>query len=200
MPSGALSISMPPAVGSGQTGHVDVQHGLPSNSLLQGLGAVRREAVGVEALQVREAPRLLGRVRERQRSVALEKLGAAQRRVPPVEDQRVAVGVCEERHVADTGVAVADELHALLLELGARGRDIGDSQRDPVRRALRKIDPLVLRFPDRERHVSGLELGRLPGILGQPEHVAVERDRALDVPRRDVDEIDTLDLHHPAGA
>src|SRR5205823_9353544 len=46
-------------------------------------------------------------------------------RVPPVQHQRVAVGVVEERHVADAGVQdLAPELDALGLELPSRLRDV----------------------------------------------------------------------------
>ena len=47
-----------------------------------------------------------------------------------------------------------------------------------------------------ERNVARLELRRLARVLRQPEHVPVERDRPFHVTRRDVDEIDALDLHH----
>jgi len=53
--------------------------------------------------------------------------------------------------------------------------------------------PWSLRLPERERHVPGLELGRLLRVLRELEHVAVERDRPVDVPRRDVHEINSFD-------
>jgi hypothetical protein len=110
-----------------------------------------------------------------------------------VQDQRVAVRVVEERHVADARVALADELDALRFELGARGGDVLDPERDPVRRARRELDALVLRLPQRERDVPSLELSGLARVLRQLEHVAVERDRPFDVPRRDVHEINSFD-------
>ena len=95
--------------------------------------------------------------------------------------------------------AFADELDALRLELGTSRRDVGDTERDSVAGAARELDALVLGPPDRQRDVAGLELGRLPRILRQLEHVTVEGDRPLQVARRDVDEIDTLDLHQSRG-
>ena len=62
-------------------------------------------------------------------------------------------------------------------------------------RAAREFDALVLGLPDGERHVARLELGRLSRVLRQLEHVSVELDGPLEVPRRNVDEIDLLDLH-----
>ena len=48
-----------------------------------------------------------------------------------MEDDLVAVRVGEERHLADAGVECrAVERDALLLELGARGVDVGDAQRE----------------------------------------------------------------------
>jgi hypothetical protein len=119
-----------------------------------------------------------------------------------VQDQGVAIGILEESHVADARIPFADEFDALRLELRPRGRHVGDSQRDTVRAALRELDPLVLGLPDCERDVACLELRRLARVLRQPEHVAIERDRPLDVTRRDVDEIDAFDLHQgsePSG-
>src|SRR4051794_2035512 len=55
----------------------------------------------------------------------------ATRRVPPVEHQRVAVGIVEEGHVADARVEnVAGELDAPLLELAPRLPDIRHAQCD----------------------------------------------------------------------
>src|SRR4051812_14702632 len=55
------------------------------------------------------------------------------RRIPAVEHQRVAVGVGEERHVADARVErLAHELHAAGGELLACDRDVVDVQRDGV--------------------------------------------------------------------
>src|SRR5215216_6146479 len=116
-------------------------------------------------------------------------------RVSPVEDQRVAVRIGEEGHVADTRVTLADELDALRLQLGARSGDVGDAERDPMAGPTRELDALVLRLPDRECHVSRLELRGLARVLRKTEHVAVERDRTLDVSGWNVDEVDALDLH-----
>ena len=57
------------------------------------------------------------------------------RRVAVVEHQRVAVGVAEERHVADARVEhLAVEAHAARFERRARRRDVVDVQRDRVAR------------------------------------------------------------------
>ena len=67
------------------------------------------------------------------------------RRVVAVQDHLVAVGIGEERHVADAGVEhLAVELHALGLELLARLVHVGDAQREPgvVRRAELRADRL----------------------------------------------------------
>ena len=48
-----------------------------------------------------------------------------------MQHERVPLGVLEERHVADTGVAdLAEELDAGLLELRALRRDVGNTKRD----------------------------------------------------------------------
>ena len=59
----------------------------------------------------------------------------------------------------------------------------------------RELNALVLGFPDGERQVPRLELLRLPRVLRQLEHVAIERYGPLHIARRDVDEINPLDLH-----
>jgi hypothetical protein len=59
---------------SGQSGHVQVEHGAGDRNSRMAVRA-RREGVGVEAAQVGEAPRLVGGRGHRQRAVALEELG-----------------------------------------------------------------------------------------------------------------------------
>src|SRR3954466_11153978 len=55
------------------------------------------------------------------------------RLVAVVQQQRVAVGIAEERHVADAGVEdVAGEGDAALLERGARRGHVAHLQRDVV--------------------------------------------------------------------
>src|SRR3954468_9118691 len=57
--------------------------------------------------------------------------------VTVVKHQNVAVGVREGHHVADAGVhGVAQEAHALRLELLARGMNVPDVERDRVRARL----------------------------------------------------------------
>ena len=113
-----------------------------------------------------------------------------------MQDERVPVRVDEEGHVADARVVLPDELDALRLELGSRGGDVRDAQRDPMAGTALELHALILRLPDGQRDVARLELRGLARVLRQPQHVAVERDGALDVPRRDVHEVDALDLHH----
>jgi hypothetical protein len=112
-----------------------------------------------------------------------------------VQDERVAVGVLEEGHVANARISLADELDALFLELGTCGSDVVDAKRDAMARPALELDALVLRSPNRQRHVASLEFRGLTRVLGQLEDVSVEGDRALDVTRRDVDEIDSFDPH-----
>ena len=58
-----------------------------------------------------------------------------------MQDQRVAVGIGEERHVADAGVALADELDALRLELGARGGHVATRSAIPWLAPLENSTP-----------------------------------------------------------
>src|SRR2546421_13018301 len=85
--------------------------------------------------------------------------------------------------------------YTTLFRSGACARDVRDAKSDPVARAGHEFDVLVLGFPECEGHVPRFELGRLTRVLREPEHVTGEGHRPLDVPRRDVDEIDPLDLH-----
>ena len=162
--------------------------------------AVFGEGVRVEAAQIGEPPRLHGRVRQGQRAVELERVGAIHdvpRRVSAVQQQRVPVRVLEERHVADAGVDdLAVELDALGLELGARGRDVGDAQRQAggARRErladARRIEDVERDLAARELHVAlalGLDL--------EAERLRVEALRARNVLRQERHEIDLLDLH-----
>src|SRR5919198_6452698 len=115
--------------------------------------------------------------------------------IPLVENDDIAVGVLEEAHVADAGVErVAEELDAFRLEFSPRLGDVGDADSEAGLVRL-ELDPLLLGIPERERHVRGLDLGALVLALRDPEHVAVERDRALDVARGNRDEVDLLDVH-----
>ena len=61
-----------------------------------------------------------------------------------MEDDPVAVGILEERHVADAAVPRPLEDDALRLELKSRGRDVRNPQRDSAliraeRQALEKL-------------------------------------------------------------
>ena len=66
-------------------------------------------------------------------------------RVAVVEHEGVAVGIGEERHVADAGIEdVAGERDAALLELGARCRHVLDVERKMIARWARN-DPIPMR-------------------------------------------------------
>ena len=186
----------PGRVHDGEPGHVDVQH-RPfrlRNSLLQGDGgAVDGERVRVEAAQVGEPPRLVGRRRERQRLVALEQVGphGAYLRcriseLPSGSVKKAMLQTPESRSPTNSTPHPPARR--------AR-RHVGDAERDAVCGAARKLDAHLLRLPERERDVAGLELGGLARILRQLEHVAVERGRPLHVASRHVHEVHALDLH-----
>src|SRR3954469_4049995 len=84
-------------------------------------------------------------------------------RVAVVEDQRVAVGVGEDRLVADAAVdRVAAELDALLLQGRAARLDVGDLQRDPCVARL-VLDAERVGLDERDREVVGLELAGREG-------------------------------------
>lgn len=50
--------------------------------------------------------------------------------VSAVEHEGVALGVAEERHLADSGVMFAGELDAASLEVSLGGGDVGHAQRE----------------------------------------------------------------------
>src|SRR2546423_3006606 len=120
-------------------------------------------------------------------------------RVPPVQHQRVPVGVVEEGHVADARVEdVAREPHALRLELGACRRDIAHAERDVVR-IRGEGQPDLGRIPHAQRHLTG-------GALEPDARLVLEREfQSLEVetPRPGQilgavgEEVDLLDLHYP---
>ena len=127
---GARSISSPPSDTRTTPGRLELEQPRRGRDAA---GAVRRERLGIEPLQVGEAPRLVRRRRQRQRPVALEqRLVLVTGCVPPVEHERVPVGIGEPGLLADAGDdRLALELDALRLELGARGR----RRREPAARA-----------------------------------------------------------------
>ena len=62
--------------------------------------------------------------------------------------------------------------------------------------------PFLLGLPEREGHLTGRQLARVVRVRRQAEDVVIQRLRALRVPGRDVDEVDSLDLRHgvlPSG-
>src|SRR2546429_210485 len=77
--------------------------------------------------------------------------------VPPVEDHRVLVGIEEDSHLADPGVAEAGALQALRLELGLCGVHVRHPQREAAD-VRREVDVLLLRLPEGERDLAGRQL------------------------------------------
>src|SRR5947207_609906 len=111
-----------------------------------------------------------------------------------MQDDCVLVRVDADDHVADTGVPLAHDCNALLLELGLGRLDVVHAQRE-TRDVRLELDALLLRLPERQRHLACRQLVRVVRVLGEPEEVAVPRAGALGVTRRDVEEVDPLDLH-----
>src|SRR5205823_1654255 len=116
------------------------------------------------------------------------------RRISPMEDDRVAVGIGAEGHVADPAVLGARELDAFRLELGACSGDVRDAQRDSAD-VRRELDPVALGLPERERDLAGGHLALVIRIERQLEGLVIEGARPLRVAGRDRDEVDLLDLH-----
>src|SRR5207247_7636981 len=114
--------------------------------------------------------------------------------------------VVDTRAVADPGVPHLADVQALGLELGLRGRYVRHAERD---RRRRERGELVL--VRRGRHHRERDIGRLvldPVLVvevlvaRQPEDLAVEALRGLDVVHRDADVVDARDLHQgclPSG-
>src|SRR6266516_6080180 len=111
-----------------------------------------------------------------------------------MQDDRVLVRVDADDHVADAGVPLADDPNALLLKLGLRRLDVVHAQRE-ARDVRLELDAFLLRLPERQRHLARRQLVRVVRVLGEPEEVAVPRPGALGVTRRDVEEVDPLDVH-----
>src|SRR3954462_15031437 len=95
----------------------------------------------------------------------------ALRRVAVVEDQRVPVGVGEDRLVAHAAVdRVAPERDPLRRELFARRGDVVDLQRDPGVAGL-ELYPEGVGLDEREREVARLQLagGQVAPALDERE-------------------------------
>src|SRR5207247_2868278 len=88
----------------------------------------------------------------------------------------------------------SEELDARLLQLTPSRLDVGDAQRK-ARYVRDEALAVAFGVPERERDVGRLDLAFGVLALRQPEHIAVERDGALDVARRHRHEIDLLDVH-----
>src|SRR5215210_561633 len=96
--------------------------------------------------------------------------------------------------MADAAVARADELDALRLELDLGRLDVRHPHREAADARV-EVDAFLVGLPERERHLAGRQLVRIPRIDGQTDDLAVPRARGLGVPRRDVEEVDALDVH-----
>ena len=108
-----------------------------------------------------------------------------------VEHESVAVGILEERHVADARVeGLAEELDALRLELGARRGDVVDVQRDVRVLLRRELHPERGRLVDPEARLADPELALAGGVGPQPERVDVEGPRSRPVGGRHGDEVE----------
>src|SRR5256885_10497546 len=122
-------------------------------------------------------------------------IGSVTRRVPPVEDDGVAVRVPDEAHVADAAVLDAHDLRARgasLVDCRADVRD-AESHAGDVRREHLAV---VLGVPERERHVRRLDLALRHRARNKPKHVTVESGRPRHVARRDRHEVHLLDPHY----
>src|SRR6185437_7507727 len=152
-------------------------------------GAAAPPALGVSSPEGAAAERLPAAHRPHRSRVP--------RRVAVVEHQGVAVGVGEERHVADARVErVGAELHAAAFEVHARGGDIVDVQGERVGRAV-VLQAHRTGVVDADREGPGLELRVVavgdPDRAAQPQGVAVEPRGRLQVAGRRTDEVDPSD-------
>ena len=114
--------------------------------------------------------------------------------VAAVEHQVVAVRVGEEGHVADPGVHdLPCELDPVGLQLRACRCDVVHVQRRVGVLLGCELHPEALRLPDPEARLAGPALEPRVLVGTQPEGVDVEGPRALGVPRRDADEVESAD-------
>src|SRR5215211_9546469 len=119
------------------------------------------------------------------------------RRVAAVQHELVALGVGEDRHVADAGVeGVAEEGHALGLELRAGRVDVLHAQWQRIAGLGDELHPDPLGLPDDEAGAASPLLVLRVLIGTHAEDVAVEAARAPGVLRGDADEVELLDECH----
>src|SRR5215216_409554 len=113
-----------------------------------------------------------------------------------MEHQRVAVGVVEEGHVADTGIEdLPFEFDPAILKLLARLLHVGNAERDVRRVGRGELLADVRRIDQVEADVlPQLELrpAALADLL-EPERVAVPGRGLLEIGDRDGDEVRPLD-------
>src|SRR5829696_1413207 len=118
----------------------------------------RREAdaAGVgSAVTAPGAPLARARVRVPREAARRGSLRVCVRRVAVVQHEVVAVGVGEDRHVADAGVeGVAEEGDALGLELRARRVDVLHAQWQRIAGLRHELHPYPLGLPDDEAGVA----------------------------------------------
>ena len=124
-------------------------------------------------------------------------------RVAVVQGEQVAVGVGEERLVADAGVQdPAAELDPVRLELARASPSTSSTASATIDAARRELEPEGVRLHDGEREVAGLVLrrGHLPPRLHerQTERLAVELGRLGVVFDLERDEVDAGDVGHGA--
>ena len=170
-PSGARSISIPLSLIVASP----ARRGRASSAGASGGPPFAAERVGVEALQVGEAPVPPPSCREAAARVALEasaSIGLRSRR------RARTFGAGSARCRRDRGRTRCGrrrsrrsrrELDALRLELRARGRDVGDAKRDrgwPVGTELQPEPIRTGNHDQAERDGPGLELRRSPGAPG----------------------------------
>src|SRR3954470_12055136 len=123
--------------------------------------------------------------------------GLPVRRVPAVQHELVAVGIGEDRHVADAGVeGVAEELDSLGLEHGAHLSDVVAAQRPRVALLGDERHALLLGLPDPEARVAGPLLPLSVLVGAQPQDAAVEGAGALGVLGGDTEEVESFDDSH----
>src|SRR5215208_6520639 len=110
-----------------------------------------------------------------------------------VDPQHVAVRIREERLKTHAGIdRIALELDAARLELGLRRLEVVDAELERIRARL-ELESERIRLDDGDRQVAGLELvtGHVAPLLAtlEPERLAVELHRPVDVGRADDEEV-----------
>ena len=79
-------------------------------------------------------------------------------------------------------------------ELGLRFLDVRDADGEAADVRL-ELEPFALGLPERDRHLARPQLLGVVRVERQAEHLVVPGERPRRVARRDVDEVDPLDVH-----